>query len=173
MKNTLLIAMLPLLVGLGFAQSRPCLRVMPVDELTRSAAFIARVKVQKSSKANYRGLYRQMATLVPVEVIEGDFTLDRIYVLGRSNVPCAEDSYVEKQEMLVFLEPDSGLFRTVNFQYGQFPIEGDTVKGWRDKANRPVDKPYAEVRKEILAYLNFRNQHPPEAVPAPASKPPF
>ncbi|MEW6209563.1 MAG: hypothetical protein AB1631_14435 [Acidobacteriota bacterium] len=171
MKKIVLIMALPLLVVSGLAQTRNCLRVMPLDELIRTSSFIARVRVQKSSKANYKGLYRQLATLHVVEVIEGDFTLEIAYVLARSNVPCAEDSYTEGREMLVFLEPDSGLFRTVNFQHGLFVIEGEIVKGWRDKSNKILDKPFAEVREEILAILNPKNT-PPQPAP-PASKPPL
>lgn len=175
MKKIVLIIALPLLVMSGLAQTRSCLRIMPVDELTRTASFIARVKVLKSGKANYRGFYRQLATLRSVEVIEGDFTLEQVYVLARSNVPCAEDIYTEGQEMLVFLEPDSGLLHTVNFQHGLFVIEGEIVKGWRDKSNRTLDKPYSEVRQEILAILNPKSAPPslPQPVQPPASKPPL
>jgi hypothetical protein len=175
MKNIVLILALPLLVMSGLAQTRNCLRVMPVDELIRTSSFIARVKVLKSGKANYRGFYRQLATLRSVDVIEGDFTLERVYVLARSNVPCAEDSYAEGQDLLVFLEPDSGLFHTVNFQHGEFVIEGEIVKGWRDKSNRTLDKPYAEVRQEILSILNPKGAPPslPQPTPPPASKPPL
>ncbi len=173
MKKTVLIIALPLLVMSGLAQTRNCLRVMPLDELIRTSSFIARVRVHKSGKANYRGFYRQLATLRVIEVIEGDFTLQEAFVLARSNVPCAEDSYTEGQEMLVFLEPDSGLFHTVNFQYGHFVIEGEMVKGWRDKTNKALDKPFAEVRQEILAILNPKGVPPlPQPVP-PASKPPL
>jgi hypothetical protein len=169
MKKLILIMALPLIVMSGLAQSRNCLRVMPADELARTSSFIARVKVLKSGKANYRGMYRQLAIAATLEVIEGDFTLESIYVLARSNVPCAEDHYEKGQEMLVFLEAEAGVFHTVNFQYGQFLIEGEIVKAWRDKSNRTVDKPYAEVRNEILAYLNPNNK--PSETP-PASKPP-
>jgi hypothetical protein len=81
--------------------------------------------------------------------------------------------------MLVFLEPEDSLFRTLNFQYGQFLIVNDIVRGWRDANNHPIDKPYAEVRKEILAYINAaqtpKSQEPPPPQPSaqqPPHKPP-
>ena len=172
MSKVCLILALPLLVLPGLAQSRNCLRVMSPEELAQTAILIARVKVDKVyNKANYRGIYGQIALLRPVDVIEGDFTLKTINVVARSNVRCAEDNYIEKQEMLVFLSPEDSLFRTQNFQYGQFPIIGDIVKGWRDKANKPVDKPYPEVRLEIEAMVNAAH-HPPSDSTQQPIKPP-
>jgi len=72
--------------------------------------------------------------------------------------------------MLVFLEPQDSLFHTVNYQYGQFPIVGEIVKGWRDKANKPIDKPYEEVRREILMCIADTRNPKPEAKP-PQPKP--
>jgi len=173
MRKVLLIIALPLL---GFAQARNCLRVMPVEEVTRQAILIARVKVHKVAKANYRGEFNQMAVLYPVDVIEGDFTLKEFNVLARSNVRCAEDNYAKEDEMLVFLEPEDSLFHTVNYQYGQFQIVGEIVKAWRDKANNPIDKPYAEVRRDIQTWVTAAHTPKPEgdAPPQPAKpvKPP-
>lgn len=176
MRKFLLIMALPLLVLPGLAQSRNCLRVMPVEEVTRQAILIARVKVHKVEKARYRGEFNQMAILYPVDVIEGDFTLKEFNVLARSNVRCAEDNYLKDDEMLVFLEPEDSLFHTVNYQYGQFQIAGEIVKGWRDKANKPIDKPYAEVRREIQTWVTAAHTPKPEgdAPPQPTKpvKPP-
>jgi hypothetical protein len=173
MRKFLLIIALPLLIVQGFGQTRNCLRVMPMEEVARQAILIARVKVHKVEKARYRGEFNQMATLYPVDVIEGDFTLRRIDVLARSGVRCAEDNYVKEDEMLVFLEPEDSLFHTVNYQYGQFPIVGEIVKGWRDKANKPIDKPYAEVRREIQAWIAAAHTPKPEDQPSPKPvKPP-
>lgn len=169
MGKVVLVIVLALLVLPGLAQSRSCLRINPVDELTRQAILIARVRVQKVDRANYRGAFSQLAVLIPVEVIDGDFTLKAINVLARSSVRCAEDNYTREQEMLVFLEPEGSLFQTVNFQYGQFPIVDEIVKGWRDKDNKPIDKPYAEVRTEIQSYINA--SHTPKPEPGP-QKPP-
>ena len=169
-KLALILAM-PLLVLPGLAQSRNCLRVMTTDELARNSSFIARVKVKKVAKANYRGIYSQVATLKPVDVIDGDFTLTEVHVLARSNVRCAEDNYIDKQEMLVFLLPEDSLFRTQNFQYGQFQIDGEIVRGWRDKANKPVDRIYAEVRLEIEASVNEAHRKPSEEPAPPPVKP--
>ena len=174
----------------AFAQPRNCLRIMPVDELSRTAALIARVKVHRTQKINYRGSYNQLATLRPVDVIEGDFTLKEMSVLARSNIQCAEDNYTTNQEMLVFLVPEEGLYHTVNYQFGQFQIEGDIVKAWRDRANKPIDRPYGDVRVEVENYVNAAHTPKPEgalagpqplspqpsdsprAVPAPNAAPP-
>jgi hypothetical protein len=176
MRKLVLLIALPLLVWPGLAQSRSCLRIMPVNEVARNAILIARVKVHKVEKAKYRGMFAQLALLRPVDVIEGDFTLKDINVLARSNVRCAEDNYAEDQEMLVFLEQMESLFHTVNYQFGQFLIVGDIVKGWRDKANKPVDKPYAEVREEIVNYINDAHTpkvegEQPKPPPPPAKRP--
>jgi hypothetical protein len=170
-KLALIIAPL-LLVTVGMAQSRTCLRVMPVDEMIRGSIWIGRVKVRKVSKANYRGSFGQIAILEVVETLDGDSSVQERPVLAKSNVPCAADIYEAKQEMLVFLKPEDSLFRTMNFQYGEFQIIGDLVKGWRDKNNNLVDKPYAEVRKEIEEYLKvLRNPQLPFAPPLPPVKP--
>jgi hypothetical protein len=140
-----------------------------MEEVARQAILIARVKVHKVEKARYRGEFYQMATLYPVDVIEGDFTLRRLDVLARSGVRCAEDNYEKNDDMLVFLEPEDSLFHTVNYQYGQFLIAGEIVKGWRDKANKPIDKPYDEVRREILAWIAAA--HTPKDEQQPPTKP--
>jgi hypothetical protein len=176
MRKLVFIIALPLIAMQGIAQSRNCLRIMPMEELTRNSVLIGRVRVQKAEKANYRGSFSQIAILRPVEVVEGDFTLKQINVLARSNVRCAEDNYIEGQEMIVFLEPEDSLFHTVNFQYGQFPVVNEIVKGWRDANNKPIDKPYEEVRQEIAAYINaVRNPKPdtpqPPQQPAPIKPP--
>ena len=172
MRKVVLTIALPLLVLPGLAQSRNCLRVMPIDDVTRQAILIARVKIHKVDKAKYRGEFSQLAVLYPVDVIEGDFTLKEINVLARSSVRCAEDNYTRDDEMLVFLEPVDSLFHTVNYQYGQFPIVGEIVKGWRDKANKPIDKPYADVRREIQACVTAAHTPKPEGEqPQPPKQP--
>jgi hypothetical protein len=173
MKKFLAIVLLTALATPGLAQ-RPCLRIMLISELVQNASLIARVKVLRTENVKFRGSYGQLATIHPVDVLEGDFTLKEINVLARSNVQCAEDSYTHGQEMLVFLVREESLFRTVNFQYGQFPIVGEVVKGWRDKANKPMDKPYAEVAQEIDTYVNSGREAPGEVPPAESleTKPP-
>lgn len=173
MRKLLLIISLSPLVLPALAQSRNCLRLMTVDELVRNSILIARVKVVKVGKAKYKGEFSQMAVLRPLDVIEGDFTLNELNVLARASVRCAEDNYNKEDEMVVFLENQDSLFHTVNYQYGQFQIVGDMVKGWRDKTNKPVDKPYAEVRQEILAYISAAHSPPVEPAPQkPPVKPP-
>jgi hypothetical protein len=169
MNKLVLMIALPLLIPPGLAQSRTCLRVMTVEELTRGAIYIARVKVAHAERANYRGMYGQLTVLEPVEVIEGDFTMKKINVLSVSNVRCAEDRYIVGQQMLVFLEPEDSLYHTLNYQYGIFPIAGEMVKGWRDKSNNACDRPYPEVRRDIEAYIQLiRN---PQGQPAPTPTP--
>jgi hypothetical protein len=155
------------------AQVQPtsCLRTMPLEELIRTSILIARIKVKKTERARYRGEFGQLATLVPLDVIDGDFTLKEINVLAHSSVRCAEDNYDRDSEMLVFLEPEDSLFRTVNFQYGQFLIVGNVVKGWRDKG-KSCDKPYGEVREEILRYLTFGRRPSSQPPPVQPPKPP-
>ncbi len=178
MRTLITLITLSLLAATGVAQSRNCLRVMHTDELTRNAIWIGRVKVRKADRANYRGSFSQIAALLPLDVIEGDFTLKELNVLAQSTVRCAEDGYMKDQDMLVFLEPQDSLFHTLNFQYGQFLIVNEVVKGWRDANNNLVDKPYADVRKEIIAYINAaqtpKSQEPPPQPSAqqPAHKPP-
>ena len=167
MKKLALIIAPLLLVGAGVAQSRSCLRTMPIDELIRTSIWIGRVKVHKTDKASYRGAYSQIAYLRALDIIDGNFSLEQVSVLARSNVPCAADVYVKKEEMLVFLAPESSLFRTQNFQFGQFLIVNDVVLGWRDRANNLVDKPYPDVRKEIEAYLKVIRHQEPVAPPKP------
>jgi hypothetical protein len=167
-----LIIALTLLVLPGLAQSRNCLRINPIDELTRQAILIARVKVHKVDKANYRGAFSQLAVLHPVDVIDGDFTLKAVNVLARSSVRCAEDNYTRDDEMLVFLEPEGSLFQTVNFQFGQFPIVNEIVKGWRDKSNQPIDKPYADVKREIQACITASHTPKPNGEQPPKPQPP-
>lgn len=174
MRKLVLIIALPLLTLPGLAQTRNCLRIMPMDEMTRNSTLIGRVKIHRVEKAKYKGSFFQVVIMRPVDVIEGDFTLKDINVLARSNVRCAEDNYIEAQDMLVFLEPEDSLFHTVNYQYGQFQIVGEIVKGWRDANNKPIDKPYTEVRQEILAYVNAVRTPKPETTPPPVQpvKPP-
>src|ERR1044071_4239687 len=119
MRKSIALIAVPLLVVMGFAQSRNCLRLMHTDELARNAIWIGRVKVRKADRANYRGSFNQIAALLPLDVIEGDFTLKELNVLAQSTVRCAEDSYIKDQDVLVFLEPQDSLYHTVNFQYGQ------------------------------------------------------
>ena len=155
-KLIMMIAFLHLSLPSGLPQSRSCLRVMTVEELSRKAAMVARVKVLRTENVNRRGAFGQIAVIQPIDVIDGDYTLKELNVAARSSVRCAEDEYKQGQDMLVFLVSDGGLFRTLNFQYGQFEISGEMVRGWRDKSNRTVDKPYGEVRKEVERILDPR-----------------
>ena len=168
MKRLSFIIILPLILVAVQAQPRSCLRIMPVDELIRNSTLIARVTVQKVSRANYRGAYNQLAILQAKDVIDGNTSLQQINVLSKSTIACANDVYQKNQEMLVFLVPEESLYSTQNFQYGQFLIVDEIVKGWRDQANNLMDKPYFEVRKEIEDYLKaLRNQNQPAPTQPP------
>jgi hypothetical protein len=171
MRKLLASIVLSVLVLPAAGQSPTCLRVMPMDEMVHNSILIGRVKVQRTEKARYRGEFNELATLTPVDVIDGDFTLKEINVLARSNVRCAEDTYNRNEELLVFLEPLDSLFHTVNYQYGQFRIIGELVRGWRDKGNKSCDKPYSEVKAEILQYLSAARK-PPSMTQPPAPEPP-
>lgn len=153
-------------------QSNNCLRVMNPEELSQKASFIARVKVSRTEKVGYFGMYSQLATASTADVIDGDDRLTQIDILAKSNVQCAEDQYTPKQDLLVFLTQEGSVFRTLDFQYGEFLIVGDVVKNWRDKDNKPTDKPYADVRKEIEAYVTAaRTPPPPPPKPTPSPTP--
>jgi len=173
MRNLVVMIALSALALPAFSQSQTtCLRMMPIDEVVHNSILIGRMKVHKTEKIRYKGEYLQLATLLPADVIDGDFTLKEINVLARSNVRCAEDTYTRDEEMLVFLEPADSLFHTVNYQYGQFRIIGDLVRGWRDKSNKFCDKPYAEVRDEILRYIAAWRKPPSANRPAGPQQPP-
>ena len=165
----MIIAVMAIAFGAA-GQSGGCLRVMTPEELTQKAVLIARIKVSKTERVNYYGMYGQLATVAPVDVIDGDDRLAQVNVLARSTVQCAEDAYSPKQEMLVFLGPEGSLLKTVNFQYGQFPIVGEVVKNWRDKNNQVGDKAYTDVRKEIEAYVSAART-PPKPKPEKTEKP--
>ena len=72
--------------------------------------------------------------------------------------------------MLVFLEPESSLFHTVNYQFGAFLIEGNLVKNWREK-DKFCDKPYAEVRDQIMQTLVVVRKGPSRSQSIPPQKP--
>ncbi|HMG35681.1 MAG TPA: hypothetical protein VKM94_17220 [Blastocatellia bacterium] len=156
---------------LAQSHSPTCLRIMSLDEIVRSSILIGRVKVKKVERARFRGEFGQLATLTPVDVIDGDFTLTEINVLAGSAVRCAEDYYERDHEMLVFLEPESSLFHTVNYQFGAFMIVGNLVKNWREK-DKICDKPYAEVKEQILQSLVVVRRAPSRSQSVPPQKPP-
>jgi len=55
----------------------------------------------------------------------------------------------------------------VNYQYGQFRIEGDVVKGWRNSDNVASDRPYYSVREEVERFVTDMRT-PPATEPAGA-----
>jgi|AFSR01.1.fsa_nt_gi hypothetical protein len=147
------------------------MRVMDTRELVLNADLIARVRV-RATKNIRNPMYGQLATLEIREVIYGDPRHQEVRVWAMSTTYCARDVYVPQQEMLVFLERDQTLFHTVNWQYGQFLINGETVEDWRGRspgttsgeaaaeagsqrkdAPRGQPRPFAEVKQEILTLL--------------------
>lgn len=147
----------------------PNLRVMTPAELVASSVIIARVRVVDVDESDW-GDFKQVATLELEDIIEGDFTLKQIRVAARLLVAYTDDRYVKKTEMLVFLLQDVGFYRTVNYQYGQFPIENDVVKGWRNAENVASDQPYYSVREEIERLLT--DMRTPTAVESPQTTTP-
>ncbi|MBX7219142.1 MAG: hypothetical protein K1Y36_04285 [Blastocatellia bacterium] len=131
------------------------LRVMDARELTVQADLIARVRVKKAKDIR-DPLYGQIATLEVVEVIKGDPRLKEVTVWAMTKIYCATDAYVRGQEFLVFLAHEQTLYRTLNFQYGQFLIGGPTIKGWRTPnpdASAAPEKTYEQIKNEIQIYL--------------------
>lgn len=161
------------------------MRVMDTRELVLSADLIARVRV-RATKSIRNPMYGQLATLEIIEVIYGDPRWQEVRVWAMSTTYCARDTYAPQQEMLVFLARDQTLFHTVNWQYGQFLITGDTVEDWRGRAgevagtgvntmataaSEPRSEPrrgeeprgqprsFAEVKQEILTLLEEARQN--------------
>jgi hypothetical protein len=146
---------------------------MPPAELIANSVIIARARVVDVDESDW-GDFKQMATLELEDVIEGDFTLKRVRVAARSLVAYTDDKYAKKEEWLVFLWHDAGFYRTVNYQYGQFKIENDVVRGWRNADNVASDRPYYSVREEVERLLTeMRTPAPadPGAQPGPQAGP--
>ncbi len=160
------------IVSLAFVPTRgtPNLRVMPPAELVANSVIIARARVVDVDESDWAD-FRQVATLEFVDVIEGDFTLKRVQVAAGSLVAYTSDHYSKKEEWLVFLWHDAGFYRTVNYQYGQFKIENDVVRGWRNSENVASDKPYYSVREEVERLVTDMRT-PSSPADAPAAVPP-
>jgi hypothetical protein len=170
------IVTLSLLVAvLSSPASAVCLRVMTPQELVVTSILIARVRVTDTDDSDW-GEFGQIATLELVDIIEGDFTLRDARVHAKSHVACADDQYKKKDEFLVFLEQSGGLYHTVNFQYGQFRIEGEVVRGWRNADGGVSEKPYYSVREEIEGIVagirNPKQEGVPTADPNAPAPPP-
>jgi hypothetical protein len=161
-----------LIAALAAPAPAGCLRVMSTQELATASLLIARARVDDTDYSDW-GEYGQIAQLELVDVIEGDFTLKSVRVLAVSHVACADDFYKKKDEYLVFLELRGGLYHTVNFQFGQFRIEGEVVRGWRNADGVANEKPYYSVREEIESIVaGIKNPKPPEdQAPAPGPVP--
>jgi hypothetical protein len=151
------------------------LRVMPLHDLVVHASLIARVRVDDVEKSKW-GSYKQVVEMEVIDVVAGDKTQDEITVLAGSLAANTDDWYKEDEEWLVFLEFDSGYYRTVNYQYGRFRINGDTVTAWREADEQYSPRPYAEVREQIrqaLIHAFEPSTAPPAAIAAtPVEKPP-
>ncbi|MGQ9897226.1 MAG: hypothetical protein ACUVR8_06690 [Acidobacteriota bacterium] len=154
---------------------------MDARELVLSADLIARVRVRATKNIRHP-MYGQLATLDILEVIYGDPRRQEVRVWAMSTSYCARDAYVPQQEMLVFLARDQTLFHTVNWQYGQFLVNGSTVEDWRGNSGevaagggtavdtrasgmrrgdtpRGRPQPFAEVKQEILTLLEEARQN--------------
>ena len=146
----------------------PCMRIMPTVELVTHSMLIARVRVLAVNESEW-GVYREIADVEVLDVIDGDFTLKRAPIGASSGVACASDQYRKKEGWLVFLELDGGLYRTINYQYGQFRVDGDVVRAWRDADGAVTNKPYYSVREEIEAVIAGIRTPPAEPVADPAA----
>ncbi|KAF0248803.1 MAG: hypothetical protein FD167_1792 [bacterium] len=149
------------------------MRVMPVDELSLRADVVVRAKVKKVEKASYLD-YTQLATLQVTDIVKGDSRLKEVRVWSGTQNINANDSFSKDNDVLIFLVHEQTFYRLLNFQFGIFPIEGETVRNWRltvppnpittnPKAsedsnstesieNTPfslIDKSYIDVRKEV------------------------
>jgi hypothetical protein len=164
-----------LCVSLPSPQGRvPCMRIMPTVELVSHSMLIARVRVLNVEESEW-GVYRQIADVELVDVIDGDFTLKRARIGAASGVACASDQYRKKEEWLVFLGLDGGIYHTINYQHGQFRIDGDVVRAWRNGDSGVTHKPYYSVREEveaIIAGIRTPAPEPASDLPAPAPVPP-
>ncbi len=149
------------------------LRAMPIEELTLRADAIVRGEVKKVSKVVYLGSYTRRVTLRVSEVLKGDIRWigQDMTIWAGSRLMHAADQYEENTEMLLFLAREQTFFYTLNYQHGQFLIEGDSIKNWRvakegsstAPENLPsleddfnlVSRPYQEVRREIIGLLRL------------------
>ena len=157
--------------SLTVASGGPNLRVMPPAELVANSVIIARARVVDIDESDWAD-FKQVATLELVDVIEGDFTLKQVKVAARTLGAYTDDRYAKKEEWLVFLSHEAGFYRTVNYQYGQFRIEADVVKGWRNAENVATDKPYYSVREEIERLLTDMRTPPATDSQQPTPQPP-
>lgn len=152
------------------------MRIMPVDELSVRADVVVRAKVKKVEKASYLD-YTQLATLQVTEIIKGDNRLKEVRVWSGTQNINANDSFTKDNDVLIFLVHEQTFYRLLNFQYGIFTIEGDTVRNWRmpvpitqptngQNGNSAtevtestgyslIDKSYIDVRKDIETSAKF------------------
>ncbi len=152
------------------------MRVMPVDELSLRADVVVRAKVKKVEKASYLD-YTQLATLQVTEIVKGDSRLKEVRVWSGTQNINANDSFSKDNDVLIFLVHEQTFYRLLNFQFGIFPIEGETVRNWRLAPPNPtttnptatednnstefientlfnlIDKSYIDVRKEIAKVI--------------------
>jgi hypothetical protein len=168
MKTGLVLLLLAGLVGAGEARGE-CLRVMPLDELVGNSLLIARGHVHEVDESEW-GANRQVAELHLDEVIFGDTTLKQVHVGTKSLMACATDDLDEDDQVLLFLARDGGLYQTVNFQYGQFRVEGDVVRHWRRADGTVGDVGLSDVRAEIRGLVESMNT--PSTAPAPTMNKP-
>ena len=142
----LLIALIASLVVPAVASDD--LRMLTPAELVANSTLIARAHVTKVEKSKWAS-FRQVAKLELVDVLAGDGTDHKVRVAARWMAPFVDDQYEEGTDVLVFLTLEPGLYRTVNYQYGMFPIENEMVMGWRNNENIVGNAPYAAVREEV------------------------
>lgn len=174
-----------LLQAVALSQTVQGLRAMPTEELILRADAIVRGEIKKINKVVYLGSYTQRVTVRVSEVLKGDrrWVGQDLTVWAGSRLMHAEDQYEEKTDRLLFLAREQTFFYTLNYQHGQFLIEGDAIKNWRvtkvpptappdSVENLPqsnleddfdlVSRPYQDVRKEILGVLRLYYSRTPK-----------
>jgi hypothetical protein len=117
------------------------MRALPYDDLTLRADLILRARVKKVEKANYLATYTQLVTLDVADMVKGDIRLKELKVWSGSQVINASDSFNKGTELLLFVVREQTFYRLLNFQYGMFAIENETVKAWREPRSTPVIAP--------------------------------
>lgn len=126
---------------------------MPSDELSLRADVIVRGRIKKVEKANYLGTYTQIATLEVTDILKGDSRLKEIKIWTGSQIINATDSFTKNVDVLVFTVREQTFYRLLNYQYGQFVIEAEILKGWREPKG-PVSEPPPNGANPTLPQTN-------------------
>lgn len=153
LKRILLLLSLVFMLCLSISAQVIGMRVMPSDELSLRADVIVRGRIKKVEKANYLGTYTQIATLEVTDILKGDSRLKEIKIWTGSQIINATDSFTKNVDVLVFTVREQTFYRLLNYQYGQFVIEAEILKGWREPKG-PVSEPPPNGANPTLPQTN-------------------